>query len=526
MLKILKLALIVIAVGVSLSGTISGSSDDAPFSFTLGPREDVLALGQFGLHCFPDTHLGVLKINGTYHAWFPAIREYIGKGATFHMTGNSIDNLKVKLDAFGLAEPLLKPGGWNAMIDFSSIQGRNNWYYQEWNGFAYRDMTFDASNNRWKGSREFCLIGPGWLHPDRGCEPVRKWVSPVATRVTITGNVPDLGAGGGDGVIVKIFKNNEELWSRTVDNGDRREHYFYLEVPVQVGDAIYFRINMRNNPDYDTTYFNPTITVPGTFDNGYAGFGAVYLDKISGEILAFYHAEDHEGLEGLLCSVGAPAWYGSVGLAISRDNGFTFDKLGQVITSNEPKNTANPSPDGAHGVAGPAVIADPTGQYLYMYFAELPRYPPRLDGIALARSKLEDRGRPGTWFKYYNGDFTEPGLGGRATHVVTGASTPGGWAGFPSVSFNTYLNAYLMVHVGQYGFYLRTSKNGIYWSDPIELLRATTNVPTSSLSSFPTIIGEDDTHTAQTNWLYYGFTPLPLTQECTHMVRARLTLSR
>jgi hypothetical protein len=150
---------------------------------------------------------------------------------------------------------------WYALRDFGSIQGEHDWHYQSWDGSAYTDMWFDADNDRWQGSQPLCQAGRGWAHPDAGCEPTRTWVSPVAGTVTVSGSVSDADPNGGDGVIVRILKGSDELWSATVENGDPEKHTFNLEVDVVEGDAIHFRVNHRGNTNNDTTYLNPKINV-------------------------------------------------------------------------------------------------------------------------------------------------------------------------------------------------------------------------------------------------------------------------
>ncbi len=150
---------------------------------------------------------------------------------------------------------------WFARRDFGPSQGGGDWYYRSWNGSHYGDMRFDDRNNRWQGSDPLCQIGPGWAHPDRGCQPDRTWVSPVDATVTISGIAGDLDPGGGDGVIVEILKGDAQIWSATIDNGDTKDYPFDLQVPVIVGDAIHFRVNARGNTNNDTTYLNPKINV-------------------------------------------------------------------------------------------------------------------------------------------------------------------------------------------------------------------------------------------------------------------------
>jgi len=50
------------------------------------------------------------------------------------------------------------------------------------------------------------------------------------------------------------------------------------------------------------------------------------------------------------------------------------------------------------------------GDYYYIYFLATSDW-----HIHVARSLVSNRGLPGTWWKYYNGEFTEPGLGGNST---------------------------------------------------------------------------------------------------------------
>ena len=150
---------------------------------------------------------------------------------------------------------------WQADGDFGADQGRHDWYYQGWNGSSYTDMYYDALHQRWQGSQSLCQIGAQWAHPDLGCEPSRVWRSPLTGTVTISGQAYDLDPSGGNGVIARILKGNEELWTATIENGDSSGESFNLEVPVQEGDAVYFRVNALGNTNNDTTFFNPGVHI-------------------------------------------------------------------------------------------------------------------------------------------------------------------------------------------------------------------------------------------------------------------------
>ena len=145
---------------------------------------------------------------------------------------------------------------YNAQSDFSSTQGYQNWYYQEWTGSAYQNMTWDTDH--WQGSYTWCRLYNNWGHPQTN-QPARKWVAPSAGKIRITGSTYDINGGGGDGVIVRIYKNNRLLWYAVINNDDTTGHDFDLETNVESGDAIYFRIDEGANYGYDATRFAPTI---------------------------------------------------------------------------------------------------------------------------------------------------------------------------------------------------------------------------------------------------------------------------
>ena len=103
----------------------------------------------------------------------------------------------------------------------------------------------------------------------------------------------------------------------------------------------------------------------GSFDNGYAGISGAYRDETSGELLAFYHAEDHEGMGRL--PNGVQGFYCSIGLAVSKDDGLSFTKMGPVITSARAKDPEGTRDQGCGEVC---VLSDKSGQYLYAYYTD------------------------------------------------------------------------------------------------------------------------------------------------------------
>ncbi|MFF2912522.1 RHS repeat domain-containing protein [Paenibacillus sp. NPDC057934] len=147
---------------------------------------------------------------------------------------------------------------------YGSEQGKDNWYYQIWNGTKYEDMTWDATNSRWKGKNDWDLITKEWMHPD-GNDVALKWSAPQSGSVRITGSVSKHPVNlEGDGVRVKVMKNNTQIWPvsgwQTIQGNDAVGVTLNLDVNVSGGDAIYFIVNQNGHIGSDATRWNPIIS--------------------------------------------------------------------------------------------------------------------------------------------------------------------------------------------------------------------------------------------------------------------------
>jgi len=150
---------------------------------------------------------------------------------------------------------------------FDSKQGRNNWYYQTWNGTRYEDMSWDITELRWKGKNSWDIINKEWIHPD-GNDSVLKWVAPQTGSIRVTGRVAKHPVNlQGDGVRVKIMKNNTPVWPATgwksIQGDDATGIEINLNLNVTMGDSIYFIVNQNGSTEYDATSWNPEITYIG-----------------------------------------------------------------------------------------------------------------------------------------------------------------------------------------------------------------------------------------------------------------------
>ena len=246
---------------------------------------------------------------------------------------------------------------------------------------------------------------------------------------------------------------------------------------------------------------------PGTkaFDADYAGAGSVFPAANGSDLLMIYHAENHL-FNGVL-SPGSP-FYAAIGLAISRDGGVTWTREGQIIGAHDPQLQTQTS--GGAGASTPSAIE--TGGYIYVIYREIDPQS-AVSGFAIARAPVSSDGAPGSWQKYSSGGFSTPGLGGMFTplNIVLDPTAPGDMRQ-PQVSFNTYLNQFLMTCVGNGGIYALTSTDLINWTSGVVILPApvpdaTVDTKTMPFDWYPTIVstGEpSDQLSDQTGYLYYA----------------------
>lgn len=213
----------------------------------------------------------------------------------------------------------------------------------------------------------------------------------------------------------------------------------------------------------------------GDFDHGGAWLFTVY--RIGGdELLGFYHAEDH-------AFTGDPsskfiAWK-SIARCTSYDNGKTWRKQGQIITSARPK----PALPTWGGCGDFCIVRDEANKRWLCFYQE--------HFLCVAASEDAD-GEAGTWKKSYGGGFDEPGLGGRSTPIPGLTNYPGG---NPSVCFNSFLKCWLMVwHTWDMNsphpnsIWLARSDDLLEWTSPRVVVKATGN----ERNWYPTLIGETD----------------------------------
>jgi hypothetical protein len=252
---------------------------------------------------------------------------------------------------------------------------------------------------------------------------------------------------------------------------------------------------------------------PESFDNNVVAITGVYR-HVDRRLFAVYYAEDNL----------RPGFYASQGLAVSSDEGNSWTKLGQIITGAKSKEwvkALTPGPGGGRAggalMSGAVVSAD--GGWWYVYFttrfrAELPNL-----FITMARARLNGATpAPGSFFKYHDGRFDQPGLGGMESPVLSLESDSLNVAD-PHVIWSPALRQYVMtldlvswpelqnqVPLRRSGVAIAFSGDGLRWSKPTKLFTDYT-VPRigRSMSWEATVVLDRDD--GLEGWLLYSYTP-------------------
>lgn len=233
-----------------------------------------------------------------------------------------------------------------------------------------------------------------------------------------------------------------------------------------------------------------TAGAAGSYDNGGAWLYSV-TRTTGNNLLGFYHAEDHEF--GANPNPGKIAWK-SLAVATSANNGVTWTKQGQIITSSTPK----PATPTWGGNGDSCIIYDSANSRWVAFYQE---------HFLMTAVSTDPNGAPGTWKKYYNGSFTEAGLGGRNSPIP---SLQGYAGGNPSVTFNSALNRWVMVWHTWEGhspspnsIYLSTSTDLFSWETPQLLLAPQGN----ARYWYPTILDGSDVTSDADAILAYAYWP-------------------
>jgi hypothetical protein len=238
---------------------------------------------------------------------------------------------------------------------------------------------------------------------------------------------------------------------------------------------------------------------PGNF-----GWFAGIHDLGNGQVLAFIHTEESVVARG---DQGRRGVYFRFGLALSGDGGRHWKWLGYIMEPNASFRDWYTGAKGNLNVGYANVIVH--DGWFRLYYRDNRVVGDRLeDGVAVMRARVDDvvrsaqAGRVGVWHKYHEGDWREPGLGGRFTPL--NIPTRGLMHG--DAAYNTFLGRFIIVTRGskwedvrQSEIQLTTSVDGLVWSDWQILFQD------PHLNDYPTIVstGDDNEITGQEFYVYF-----------------------
>ena len=204
------------------------------------------------------------------------------------------------------------------------------------------------------------------------------------------------------------------------------------------------------NPPLGFTSCDPSFD--SEFDENYVGPGTVVQDPTlpPGNLIMIYEAENH-------CSGGVNQfdYYATAGLARSSDNGQTWPapiaaEFGgpnryPVLKSSTPEPTTPESPQINLGNAIPSAFID--GNYIYVVYEYVNSPSTMSDALMrIARANLITDNVGGTlqFHKWYNGSFSQPGIGGLDSSPLPSFGCPG-IQRQASLTYNDNLGVYMML---------------------------------------------------------------------------------
>jgi uncharacterized protein (TIGR03437 family) len=188
------------------------------------------------------------------------------------------------------------------------------------------------------------------------------------------------------------------------------------------------------------------------FDANYAAPGSVVQDPTlpAGNFIMIYEAENH-------CPGGVlnTAYYATAGFARSSDSGKTWPAPINGVLGGPARHpvlqSSDPQPSVAHideGDAIPSAFVDLDADHNFYLYVSYEYHPATgsSDGlIRVARAKLG--ADPLNFEKWYNGSFSQPGIGGSDTGVTPSVGCAGGRQLKPELNYNDDLGLYLMIFV-------------------------------------------------------------------------------
>ena len=233
----------------------------------------------------------------------------------------------------------------------------------------------------------------------------------------------------------------------------------------------------------------------------YLGGGRIYLvpkgRRGGGNLLDVYHAEINTNT----------SFYSLLGLAVSRDNGLHWTDLGEIIRPNQPYESDLAGFD----IGSPRLVDSPDGQYFYVYFPDWianGTIQPTATIVSVARAPIAsvleaafgERPHAAAFDKYYEGAWSQPGIGGLSTDLNPNA----GYAGSANVAYDKAFDRYVLISDDTQHLAYAESVDGLTWTLPV-LLRQDENNQTSFDYAVPVGTGDDPNVLGEQFYVFFTY---------------------
>lgn len=184
----------------------------------------------------------------------------------------------------------------------------------------------------------------------------------------------------------------------------------------------------NNSPTGKEATFAPQSS--GYAEKNYCDLIGVWADPDTGDWYGLVHNEftpDPFGTDGL--------HYDAIDYAVSTDQGHTWTIDGHAVTTpyatRRDDTKAFPEQTYLYGDGDPRLYADTASGYFYVYYGS--RTVDKSGGWVtfyehVARAPISAKMAPSSWRKYYDGSWSQPGIGGKESNLVpVTASNPRGY---------------------------------------------------------------------------------------------------
>lgn len=205
---------------------------------------------------------------------------------------------------------------------------------------------------------------------------------------------------------VGIIKEGNDLWVMFADGGTNWKRF----KGTSFDDLV-----EQSDGKKDSSFIAPS----GDDNHWLTG---LWSDETTGKWYAIVHTEFNYGHPW-----PEARWFRQLGLATSTDQGANWHYEGEIIKSDNPVRKENFTTDYFDwGVGDPKLFVDQQNGYIYVWYMhswvdKITGY--RYQSMRVARSPIEAKMAPGSWTKFYNNTWNEPGIGGRDSDIFVNADS-------------------------------------------------------------------------------------------------------